>query len=91
MFQEKACCLLDHMQQSPSPEEAEDEEIADTLPSTTRKNRCSRFKAINCALFGPRWPSGKSQLPGQRVPGSKPDFTEDPLCMLARCTLNHTQ
>ncbi|GBM63139.1 hypothetical protein AVEN_150266-1 [Araneus ventricosus] len=32
----------------------------------------------------------KSRLRGWRVPGPKPDFTEDPPSMWACCTLNHT-
>ncbi|GBM29059.1 hypothetical protein AVEN_209566-1 [Araneus ventricosus] len=31
-----------------------------------------------------------SRLWGLRVPGSKPDSTEDPPCMWACCTPNHT-
>ncbi|GBN34301.1 hypothetical protein AVEN_163358-1 [Araneus ventricosus] len=29
----------------------------------------------------PRWPSGKVSALGRRVPGSKPDSTEDPSCI----------
>ncbi|GBM68364.1 hypothetical protein AVEN_198816-1 [Araneus ventricosus] len=35
-----------------------------------------------------QWPSAGPQLQGQRVPGSKPDFTDDPWCMWANCMLN---
>ncbi|GBN49035.1 hypothetical protein AVEN_143121-1, partial [Araneus ventricosus] len=28
----------------------------------------------------PQWPSGKGSASGRRVPGSKPDSTEDPPC-----------
>ncbi|GBN81855.1 hypothetical protein AVEN_32179-1 [Araneus ventricosus] len=33
----------------------------------------------------------KYHLWGRRAPGSKPDSTEEPPCMWARCTPNHTQ
>ncbi|GBN83303.1 hypothetical protein AVEN_47470-1 [Araneus ventricosus] len=32
-------------------------------------------------LHWPRWPNGKVPPLGRRVPGSKPDSTEDPPCM----------
>ncbi|GBN54749.1 hypothetical protein AVEN_78909-1, partial [Araneus ventricosus] len=35
-----------------------------------------------------RWPSGKVSTSGRRVPSSKPDFTEEPPCKRAMCTLN---
>ncbi|GBM99875.1 hypothetical protein AVEN_174556-1 [Araneus ventricosus] len=37
----------------------------------------------------PRWLSSRFRLRGRKVPGSKPDSTEDPPCMVS-CTLNHT-
>ncbi|GBM57579.1 hypothetical protein AVEN_85446-1 [Araneus ventricosus] len=33
----------------------------------------------------------RSRFRGRRVPGSKPDSTEDPSCMWACCVINHTQ
>ncbi|GBN17547.1 hypothetical protein AVEN_175623-1 [Araneus ventricosus] len=46
-------------------------------------------------LFQSRQDSGSLEIRcqpwGRRVPGSKPDSTENRLCILGCCTLNHTQ
>ncbi|GBL96241.1 hypothetical protein AVEN_118776-1 [Araneus ventricosus] len=38
----------------------------------------------------PRCSCGKDSASDRRVPSSKPDSTEDPQCMWACCTPNHT-
>ncbi|GBM24490.1 hypothetical protein AVEN_254007-1 [Araneus ventricosus] len=43
------------------------------------KNFCRR--ANQEKIGWPRWPSGKVSVSGQRIPGSKRYFTEDPPCM----------
>ncbi|GBM03066.1 hypothetical protein AVEN_14572-1 [Araneus ventricosus] len=48
---------------------------------------CSPEKCYFMNSLGTRWPSGRSRFRILRVPGSKPDSTEDPSCLWAWCML----